>query len=646
MTKTNRFTSVRCETENAALHTGVSRRTLLSGLAGSAAFFARPALSLAQVTSNKEALQGEPLVPAKPDYELVAKFATYPLELEYGVDKDGKVDQGSNTMARGSFEYLCRSWGLDGVFDGNFLGPVLELQPGQAFSIKIVNNLKEEGVYQGIGPIEPKAEDWLNIIQQKDGPYSFLHDQDPLGMPFANSCKPTTAIGDFTVDEVNVPKNYNWTNLHLHGLQITPHLFEPEGTLEKASDYITIKPGEERTYQFTLAEDHPCGTFWYHPHRHNSVAIQAWSGMAGMVLVRGKYDEELKSYGVTTEIPFAVHDPHYTVEKAPEKETPGVAKVARFLAAQNAGDDYSFMVTGRYRPEYTVKRNEVFLIRHLSATIENLNAFRIVKARGTPTPPDTDEDNIPFHIIASDGIAYDRPVKRMSMVMGGGERHDLLVQFPDAGVYEIWSDHCGTIQFYGGGPKDQLLATFRVTEETVEGQAPISEMTFTPGVPPEQDIRQEEIVRRRHFVFDLAGDTCKFPFPQFRIDDRDYRPDDTYFDVKAGTAEEWVISSPSAATHPFHIHVNPFQVKEVYGAYSVDEKLVPEDQRQIVTNRINAMRHLDRPNMWRDTIIIPQKGMLRIWMRFDPKLVGKTVFHCHFLAHEETGMLQNFRIIP
>ena len=58
------------------------------------------------------------------------------------------------------------------------------------------------------------------------------------------------------------------------------------------------------------------------------------------------------------------------------------------------------------------------------------------------------------------------------------------------------------------------------------------------------------------------------------------------------------------------------------------------------------MHHLDRPNMWRDTIIIPPKGMLRIWMRFDPKLVGKTVFHCHFLAHEETGMLQNFRIVP
>lgn len=648
MTKSSGSSSFRGEVVSGKLRAGVSRRALLSGMSGIMATAFAPRLALGAETTSKSALEGELLEDVGADYKLVAQFANYPLELEYGVGKDGKLDQGSPDVATGQFEYLCRSWGLDGVFDGNFLGPVLELKPGQNFSIKIVNNLREEGIFKDIGPAEPKPEDWLPLIDPKNGEYAFLHNVDPLGMPFANDCNASSSMADITVDEVNIPRNYNWTNLHLHGLQITPHLFEPEGTLDKASDYITIKPGEEKTYSFTLAEDHPCGTFWYHPHRHNSVAIQAWSGMAGLVLVRGKYDEELKSYGISTEIPFAVHDPHYSVTKAPEKGSPGIAKVARFLASQNGEDDYSFLVTGRYRPEYEVKRNEVVLIRHLSATIENVNGFRIVKSAGAekPVPPDTDDGNIPFHIIASDGIAYDKPVQRMSMVCGGGERHDLLVQFPEPGVYEVWSDHCGTIQFYGGGPKDQLLATFRVTDEVAEGQAPISEMTFTPGIPPEQDIRQEEIVRRRHFVFDLAGDTCKFPYPQFRIDDRDYRPDDTYFDVKAGTVEEWVVSSPSAATHPIHIHVNPFQVKEVFGALSVNEKLVPEHQRQIVTNRIEAMRHLDRPNMWRDTIVIPQKGMVRLWMRFDPKLLGKTVFHCHFLAHEETGMLQNFRIVP
>jgi len=624
----------------------VSRRALLQGTLAATGGLLVSQNALAQATTSENALEGEALEEG-PDLTLVAKFATYELDLEYGVDADGTLNPASKTMKSGRFQYKSRTWAKDGVVDQNFLGPVLELKPGQPFSVKIVNQLFEEGEYENIGPPEPKPEDWFYLIDRNKGPSAFLHKSDPLGFSMTNSCDPDTDISKIYVDEVNIPKNYNWTNLHTHGLQVTPHLFEPEGTLDPEADYITIKPGEEKTYTFSLAEDHPSGTFWYHPHRHNSVAIQAWSGMAGLILVRGKYDEELKSFGINTEIPFAVHDPHYYPDTAPEGANPGIATIARFLPNQNESDNYTFMVTGRYRPEYTIKRNEVVLLRHLTATIENLCGFRIVKKDDAPNgPPATDDVNHPFWIIASDGIAYDKPVERNLMVTAGGERHDILVQLAEPGIYEIWSDRCETIQFFGTGPKQQMLATIRITDEEASGQAAISQMTFTPGVAAEADIKEEEIIRRRHFVFDLEGDTCRFPFPQFKINDRDYRPDESYFDVKAGTVEEWVISNPSAGTHPFHLHVNPYQVKENFSALTVRDDLVPEADRSMVAARIKAMSHIDRPNMWRDTIIIPPKGMLRIWTRFDEKLVGKTVFHCHFLAHEETGMLQNFTIVP
>jgi FtsP/CotA-like multicopper oxidase with cupredoxin domain len=609
--------------------------------------FAHDHVSSKGIRTNKDALLGE-AAGSEPPFTLVAKFATYQLDLEYGVDANGKLDHSSDVMAAGKFRFLCRTWAKDGVLDENFLGPLLELRPGQPLSIKVINALKGEGEYENIGPAEEKPENWLPVISKTKGPSVFLNKVDPLGFAIDGVCTPSTPIDKFAVDWASMPKNYNWTNLHLHGLQITPHLFEPLGTLEPTAHHIVIKPGEEKIYNFKIAEDQPPGTYWYHPHHHNSVAVQAWSGMAGMVIVRGKYDDELKSFGVTREIPFAVHDPHYTVDKAPTRSVPGVARVARFLASQNGEDDYTFMVMGRYRPEYVVKRNEIVLLRHLTATIENVSGFRVVRrtSSGTPQAPSSDRDNLPFWIIASDGICYGEPVKRTVMVSGGGERHDILLQLPRSGIYEIWSDHCGTIQFFGGGPKDQLLATLRVTEETARGQTPISEMAFTPGVAPEKDIKPEEIVRRRQLVFDLEGDSCRIPFPQFRINSRDYKHDETYFDVKAGTAEEWILTNPSAGTHPFHIHVNPFQVKETFSALTVNDKLVPPTRRSIVAKRIEAMSHIDRPNMWRDSVIIPPKGMLRVWMRFDPRWVGKTVFHCHFLAHEETGMMQNFRIVP
>jgi suppressor of ftsI len=45
-----------------------------------------------------------------------------------------------------------------------------------------------------------------------------------------------------------------------------------------------------------------------------------------------------------------------------------------------------------------------------------------------------------------------------------------------------------------------------------------------------------------------------------------------------------------------------------------------------------------------DTIWIPQNTEAVIWMRFK-EWSGKSVFHCHILPHEDTGMMQNFLIL-
>lgn len=632
----------------------VSRRAVNLGLLSLASFPVKSAFAAAGAgskapTTSKQALEGE-AVEAAPDLTLVAKFATYDLDLEYTVDENGKIDPAGKITKSGPFKYMCRTFAKDGVVDENFLGPVIELKPGQKFSVLVKNRMFEKGEYAGIGPAENKPKDWLPILSGKTGPSAFLHKQDPLGFALAGPCGPGTPIDKFYVDWVNMPKNYNWTNLHTHGLQVTPHIFEPEGTLDPKADYITIKPGQDYTYHFELPEDHPPGTYWYHIHRHNAVAIQAWSGMAGLIAILGKYDEELKNYGVTTDIPFAVHDPHYNILAAPKNGKPGLAKVARFLDSQNVLDNYTFMVTGRYRPEYTLKRNQVVRLRHLTATIENLCAFRIVKLNSdggyAKGGEGVEGENHPFYIVAADGINFERPVKENMMVTAGGQRNDILLSFSEPGEYAVVSDYVDTVQFFGTGPKKQTLAKFRVTNQDAGKHIPIEEMRFTPGMPKEKDIRPEEITRRRHFVFDLEGNTCRIPFPQFKINDLDYRPDVCNLRVKAGDVEEWVISNPSAGTHPFHIHVNPFQVKETFSALTMDENLVPAKDRAIVESRIEAMHRVNPINQWRDTVMIPPKGMLRVWMRFRKGFTGKTVYHCHFLAHEETGMVQNFIIEP
>ena len=49
------------------------------------------------------------------------------------------------------------------------------------------------------------------------------------------------------------------------------------------------------------------------------------------------------------------------------------------------------------------------------------------------------------------------------------------------------------------------------------------------------------------------------------------------------------------------------------------------------------------PEIWRDTVIVPPNGRARIWVQYK-NYTGKTVMHCHFLAHEDTGMMSTLFI--
>jgi FtsP/CotA-like multicopper oxidase with cupredoxin domain len=89
---------------------------------------------------------------------------------------------------------------------------------------------------------------------------------------------------------------------------------------------------------------------------------------------------------------------------------------------------------------------------------------------------------------------------------------------------------------------------------------------------------------------------------------------------KVGTCEEWRIENETEDLHPFHLHENSFQL------IAINDKPV------------------NPVEIW-DTFGIPQKlngvnGSLTIRVRFK-QWYGKTVFHCHALPHEDTGMMQN-----
>ena len=105
----------------------------------------------------------------------------------------------------------------------------------------------------------------------------------------------------------NVPHALHSTNLHFHGLDIAPHLFEPLGTGNATAKMIHIDPGTSFEYQVQIPADHPPGLYWYHPHLHGSTAVQAVSGMAGGMIVSGDIDE-VPEIRAARDIPLVIQD--------------------------------------------------------------------------------------------------------------------------------------------------------------------------------------------------------------------------------------------------------------------------------------------------------------------------------------------------
>ena len=100
-----------------------------------------------------------------------------------------------------------------------------------------------------------------------------------------------------------------------------------------------------------------------------------------------------------------------------------------------------------------------------------------------------------------------------------------------------------------------------------------------------------------------------------------------------GNVEEWTITS-AAASHPFHIHVNPFEIVKVLDAQGNDLSLPGSPDPDYA-----AMQ-----GTWKDTIFV-KKGLRVILRTRYERYIGEYVLHCHILDHEDQGMMQNVRVL-
>lgn len=348
--------------------------------------------------------------------------------------------------------------------------------------------------------------------------------------------------------------------------------------------FVHIPSGESFTYEIKIPEKH-VGLFWFHPHLHGNVDRQIIGGLSGGIIIEGS--DRL--------YPF--------LKQLPEK--------VLLLKHHPIGrTDYEELVTvnGKVAPIIPIRPGETQFWE-----IGNIGADRFLRVK---------IEGMPFYLLGRDGYFVPRPIKMESLILGPGQRVSVVVVGGPSGRYAFKSVEfkfdeqqpplpevdLGTV-VSDGPPTNIDAATAAVSEQRVN--APLYVDT----------VRSSPIAHQRTFTFSRTPDKTAF-----LINGKVFDENRTDVTMKLGDTEEWTILNEDSQYHDFHIHQTGFLVTEVDGK----------------PTQFNGLR---------DTYSVPparkgKPGEAKLIIPFtNPEIVGRFVFHCHVVKHEDKGMMMAIEVV-
>ena len=494
---------------------------------------------------------------------------------------------------------------------------------------------------------------------------------------------------DCAQPSINTPHCFNSTNLHSHGLWVSP-------TGNSDNVLLTLRPGVSFEYEYNLPADHPSGTFWYHPHLHGSTALQVSSGMAGALIVRGeRLPSPLRNGDLDTllreasnqpiperlvmfqQVAYACRDGAGTIKTAPDGRW--ICDPKDVGRIDNYADQFGFGTwkkSGRYTsvngvvlPTFTgLQAGRLERWRLLHAGVRDTVNLQLRELRSRSAVPaglagkaleTWVEKNCTGPVlsqfeVASDGLTHRRMIEKRENVLQPGYRSDVLVAFPKPGRYCVIDAAAPASASVTQAAEDrQLLGFAEVTGlgEQIDTRALIlrqlsasAERNMPADVlprvladlrdglklsafAPHRDIAEKDVVGTQKLEFNITK------ADEYQIDGKSYAPNQAR-DLVLGRTEEWHLTS-LVGGHPFHIHVNPFQVAAIYD---------PSGKDVSETGEKDDPQYAGLRNTWKDTLFVKQGYRVVVRTRYE-RYIGEYVLHCHILDHEDRGMMQNVRML-
>jgi FtsP/CotA-like multicopper oxidase with cupredoxin domain len=461
------------------------------------------------------------------------------------------------------------------------------------------------------------------------------------------------------------------------------------------------------------------GTHWYHAHKHGSTAINVMNGMTGAFIIEGpSYDGALNAfYGKyqlkdgknwnTRAQPTLVLN---TLGTTANLLTPGPAHSGQTPAG------IEFSVNGRRAPKIQMQPGEVQLWRIVNTSSRNAIYFMA-------------PSGFEWRQIAQDGVQFSddsyQGNQNHPFYLAPANRADILVRAPtqpgslDVRVQNVMGRSQAKPTPANATPTDPMpgyvMMTINVAGPPIAGGPMPFPNPLSAALPQPSflaDITDKELIDSGYgtktFTFNSLnpGTTHQHTINGIQWESGPQ----AHIKAWMNTVEEWTVKNtthqppkppataktpgPGIIDHPFHIHINPFQVTEFFDpnenltheqtgqligefdgtmtkpvpmyVFSEKEKNPKYANRQCVLDPLDEKtwvpchpkkraglvwwdvfaipsgRPFPAPEVGQDKIIVP--GYYKMRSRF-VDYPGLYVFHCHILIHEDRGMMFAMEVV-
>jgi blue copper oxidase len=401
---------------------------------------------------------------------------------------------------------------------------------------------------------------------------------------------PTIILNKAQAVQMNVDNMLmDTTTVHWHGLHVAPS--------NDGGPHTPIVAGYTWSPAFTVLDK--AAMYWYHPHLHGTTMQQVVMGAAGLILVRDSEEAAItlpRTYGVD-DVPliFQFKTMDMNNQWVMEDDTDNVVLVNGVFDA------------------YVNSPAQVVRYRILNASTMRVFRFGF-------------SDNRSFSQITTDAGLLNAPVALTRLTLGPGERAEILVNLTglqgDTLNFQTFGNELAT-GVPGGppafgdpqGPLDNI--TFTVLQ--IHVVAPTGNpVTTIPSSLSSNVVWSQTGVPTRNFS--LTGVPMNNPVNWF-INGVQFDMETINFYTQQDNIEIWNIDNNSMMAHPFHIHGNYFYI----------------------LNR-NGLPPPDNEKGRKDVVLINPQASVTVITKFEDFYDDSIpyMYHCHFLDHEDNGMMGQF----